>query len=52
MKKIVDKEQKDQKKPYESPKCLSFGGVTNLTQQTQMTGASDSGNNNMAVASF
>jgi hypothetical protein len=51
MKEIVDKEQKGQKKPYDSPKFLSFGGVTNLTQQNVTSNASDSGNNMMANAS-
>jgi hypothetical protein len=52
MKKVVDKEQKGQKKPYSSPKFVSFGGVTNLTQKNGGGPASDSGNNAMATASF
>jgi hypothetical protein len=52
MKKIVDKEQKGQKKPYDSPKFFSFGEITNLTQSNAIANSSDSGNNMMAIASF
>jgi hypothetical protein len=52
MKKIVDKEQRDQKKPYDSPKFFSFGGVTNLTKAGGNGPASDNGSNMMGTASF
>jgi hypothetical protein len=49
MKKIVDKEQKGQKKPYHSPRLFTFGEVANLTQKNGLGPISDSGNNAMAI---
>jgi hypothetical protein len=52
MNKNMDKEQKNRKKTYRSPKVFTFGGIANLTQQNVKSTVSDAGNNLMAVASF
>lgn len=49
MEKDMGKDQKGRKKAYDSPKLISFGEISTLTQAGGLGPASDSGNNMMAI---